>query len=158
MGAFGLAERLNIPRKEAKYIIDTYFKKYPTIKNFIDKLIQLAKERGYAETLFGRRHYLPTIKSPNRNVRQYAERNAINTPIQGTAADIIKLAMIEIDKQNIPELYMLLQVHDELVFECPGNLADEYARKVKNAMENVVKLKVPLIADVGIGKSWYEAH
>ncbi len=159
MGAFGLAERLGIPRKEAKNIIDTYFSKYPTIKNFIENAIKTAKEKGYAESLFGRRHYLPNLKSPNRTVRGYAERNAINSPIQGTAADIIKLAMNSIFyKTRKTSLRMLLQVHDELVFESPAEETEHWMEFIKTEMENVVSLKVPLIVDIGKGQNWLEAH
>ncbi len=159
MGAFGLAERLGIPRKEAKHIIETYFAKYPTIKSFIEKAIESAKQKGYAESLFGRRHYLPNLKSPNKTVRQYAERNAINSPIQGTAADIIKMAMNNLyDKIRNSSLKMLLQVHDELVFEAPAEEVNRWEPIIKREMENVVSLKVPLVVDIGTGKSWFDAH
>jgi DNA polymerase-1 len=119
-----------------------------------------ARERGYTETMFGRRRYIPELKSSNFNVRSGAERMTLNTPIQGTAADLIKLAMIKVDaalRKNFPEAKLLLQVHDELIVECPEGIAAEVAKLVSSEMENVAKLNVPLTAEAKIGKSWFEA-
>ncbi len=161
ISVFGLAERLNIPRAESKELIDGYFNTYPEIRKYMDESIRVAKEHGYVETIFKRKRFLPDINSGNAVVRGYAERNAINAPIQGSAADIIKLAMIKIHQRFEEEglkSRMILQVHDELNFNV---YKDEY-KKVKeivlDSMENVIKLRVPLIADYGEGKSWLEAH
>lgn len=158
---FGLAERLNIPRGEAKELIDGYFNTYPEVKNYMDKSIEMAKETGYAETIFNRKRFLPDIHSQNAVVRGYAERNAVNAPIQGSAADIIKMAMVNIFKRFEKEglkSKMILQVHDELNF----NVYREELEKVKSIvleeMEGAVKLRVPLIADCGVGANWLEAH
>lgn len=161
ISAFGLAERLDITRTEAKELIDGYFAAYPRVKQYMEDAIEKARERGYAETIYGRKRHLPDINSANNVVRSYAERNAINAPIQGSAADIIKLAMIQI-QQQIETLQlrskMTMQVHDELNFSVPNNELDTMRMVVKNAMEQAVQLQVPMIADVGIGANWLEAH
>ena len=161
ISAFGLSQNLNIPRNEAKNIIDNYFNSYPKIKVFIDECIKTVREKGYTETLFGRRRYLPDINSNNAIVRSSAERNAINTPIQGTAADIIKIAMkniqIAFDKENISSK-MILQVHDELVFDVLKTELDKVKNIIKFEMENTIMLKIPLTIDMGEGNNWLEAH
>lgn len=161
ISAFGLSERLQIPRSESKELIDNYFNTFPTIKAYIDKTIDQAKQNGYAQTLFGRRKYLPDILSKNHVVRGFAERNAINMPIQGTAADIIKKAMIDIHKEFKAQhlkAKMILQVHDELCFDVPHTELGIVKQIIVEKMENVAKLSVPLRVDVGIGKNWLEAH
>lgn len=158
---FGLSQRMGISRGDAKEIIETYFSQYPKVKEQMDSSIAFAKEHGYVETLFGRRRHLPDVNSGNNTVRGFAERNAINSPIQGSAADIIKLAMIavyrEMKAQNVRSR-MLLQVHDELVFDVPRDEIELMKNLVKTQMENAVKLDVPLVVDVGIGENWLEAH
>jgi DNA polymerase-1 len=161
ISVFGLAERLDIPRTEAKELIDGYFLTYPGVKAYIDESINIAKEKGYAETIYNRRRYLPDINSGNAIVRGYAERNAVNAPIQGSAADIIKVAMIRIfnrfEKEGLKSK-MILQVHDELNFSVPEDELSKVREIVLEEMENVVKLSVPMIADCGSGKNWLEAH
>ncbi|HPD66161.1 MAG TPA: DNA polymerase I [Bacteroidia bacterium] len=161
ISSWGLAQRLGISKKEASEIIDNYFKSFPGIKNYMQESIEKARKSGYAETLFGRRRYLRDINSVNAMQRAFAERNAINAPVQGTAADIIKLAMIKIHdtfkKEKLKSL-MIMQVHDELVFDV---IQDEYevvTELVREGMENVVRLKVPLIVDIGKGMNWLDAH
>ncbi len=159
--AFGLAQSLGISRKEAKELIDGYFKTYPGVKEYIEKVIKEAREKEYVTTIMGRRRYLRDINSRNHNVRANAERNAINTPIQGSAADIIKKAMINIYNRFNHEglkTKMIIQVHDELVFDVPKDELEYVRQIVKYEMENAVKLRVPLVVDMGIGKNWYEAH
>lgn len=161
ISVFGLAERLNIPRSEAKQLIDGYFETYPQVKEYMDKSIEMAREKGYVETLFGRKRYLPDINSRNATVRGYAERNAINAPIQGSAADIIKVAMNNIfDHLNKAGLKskMILQVHDELNFNVNENEIEKVKEIVSEKMENAYKLIVCLKADCGIGDNWLEAH
>lgn len=161
ISAFGLSERLDIPRSEAKQLIDDYFITYPKIKEYTDSVVQSAREKGYVETLFGRRRYLNDINSRNSVVRGYAERNAVNAPIQGTAADIIKIAMINIFRRFKEEKIkskMILQVHDELNFTVYNEELEKVKSIVKNEMESAVKLKVPLIAECGVGVNWLEAH
>lgn len=161
ISVFGLAERLNIPRAESKELIDGYFNTYPEIRKYMDESIRVAKEHGYVETIFKRKRFLPDINSGNAVVRGYAERNAINAPIQGSAADIIKLAMIKIhqrfEKEGLKSR-MILQVHDELNFNVYKDEYEKVKEIVLDSMENVIKLRVPLIADYGEGKSWLEAH
>lgn len=160
MTAFGLAERLGIPQSEATKIVKTYFQKYPGVKQFMNKAIETAKEKGYAETLFGHRHPLPNIRSKNRTVRQAAERNAINTPIQGTSAEIIKIAMIRIhnaiQNQFQNQAFLLLQVHDELLFEVKKEVLESFVATVIPIMEQAVSLKVPLKVHWGTGETWYD--
>ena len=161
ISVFGLAERLNIPRSEAKELIDGYFVTYPHVKEYMDASIKVAREKGYVETLFKRKRFLPDINSRNATVRGYAERNAINAPIQGSAADIIKLAMARIYERFEREglrSKMILQVHDELNFNVYKDEEEEVRRIVLEDMEHVVELRVPLIADCGKGANWLEAH
>lgn len=161
ISTFGLAERLSIPRGEAKELIDGYFATYPDVKRYMDDAIQRAKEAGYVETIFGRKRYLADINSQNSVVRGYAERNAINAPIQGSAADIIKIAMVKIqnrlEQENL-QTKMTLQVHDELNFSVPESEIEAAKKLVVEEMENAIKLHVPLIADCGVGANWLEAH
>jgi DNA polymerase-1 len=161
--AFGLAQNLGIPRKEAAQIIDEYFKQYPRIKEYMNSTIHFAQEHGYVETLLGRRRYLRDINSKNFTVRGFAERNAINAPIQGSAADMIKVAMINIHrsmKTRFSHLrsQMILQVHDELLFDVHRDEIETMKKLVKEEMENAMKLDVPVLAEVGIGENWLEAH
>ncbi len=161
ISVFGLAERLNIPRGEAKELIDGYFKTYPQIRAYMDESIRIAKEKGYVETIFKRKRFLPDINSHNAIVRGYAERNAINAPIQGSAADIIKLAMIHIHQRFEEEHLksrMILQVHDELNFNVWKEELEQVKAIVIDCMEQVMELRVPLIADYGEGLNWLEAH
>ncbi|MDD3322787.1 MAG: DNA polymerase I [Paludibacter sp.] len=161
ISTFGLSERLGIPRAEAKELIEGYFETYPDVKKYMDAAIQKAKEMGYVETLLGRKRFLPDINSQNSIVRGYAERNAINAPIQGSAADIIKIAMIRILKRlklERPDVKMTIQVHDELNFSVPKAEIEIVTKLVKDEMENALQLKVPLIADCGVGANWLEAH
>lgn len=161
ISVFGLAERLSIPRAESKELIDGYFRTYPGIRAYMDKSIQVAKENGYVETLFKRKRFLPDINSHNAVVRGYAERNAINAPIQGSAADIIKLAMVRIHRRFEHEQLrskMILQVHDELNFNVWRDELNKVKQIVLEEMEQVIPLQVPLIADCGEGKNWLEAH
>jgi len=161
ISAFGLSQRLSIPRSEAKQIIDEYFATYPRVKEYMNKVIEQAKNLGYVETIMGRRRYLPDIHSANAVVRGYAERNAINSPIQGSAADIIKTAMLKIHEHlcnNNFKTKMILQVHDELIFDVYKPELDEVKKIVKEYMESAYILKVPLIVDIGIGNNWLEAH
>ena len=161
ISAFGLAERLAIPRAEARELIDGYFASYPRIKAYMDASIQTATEQGYVETLFGRRMFLPDIRSRNAVVRGYAERGAINAPIQGTAADIIKIAMIGIRRRFRQEHLrsrMILQVHDELNFNVRKEELDVVRQIVREEMEGAAKLSVPLTVDCGVGRNWLEAH
>ena len=158
---FGLAERLGISRSEATQLIDGYFATFPKVWDYMEQAKQTARERGYAETLFGRRRYLPDIASHNATVRGFAERNAINAPIQGTAADIIKVAMVRIHRR-FKELglrsKMILQVHDELNFSVVPNERDIVEKTVLDEMQNACPLLVPLTADSGWGANWLEAH
>lgn len=161
ISAFGLAERMDVSRTEAKELIDSYFEMYPKIKEYISKAVDTAREKGYIETEFGRRRYLPDINSRNAVVRGYAERNAVNAPIQGTAADIIKIAMIRVQQRLDAEgckARMMLQVHDELNFSVPTDEFDKVKRIVIEEMQGAYKMSVPLEADCGEGKNWLEAH
>ena len=158
---FGLSERLDISRDEAKQLIDGYFETFPKVRDYMEEAKQKAREAGYAETIFHRRRYLPDIKSRNATVRNFAERNAINAPIQGSAADIIKVAMIRIFerfcKENIRSK-MILQVHDELNFSVYPEEREKVERIVLEEMEHAYELRVPLVADCGWGNNWLEAH
>jgi DNA polymerase-1 len=161
--AFGLAENLGIPRSEAKTIIDNYFTQYPSIKKYMDQSINFAKDHGYVQTVMGRKRWLRDIHSANFTVRGYAERNAINMPIQGTAADMIKLAMISVHRQLVKQnmrTKMVLQVHDELVFDVPNDEINEAKQLIKECMEKAMKLPndVPINAETGSGNNWLEAH
>ncbi len=159
MSPYGLAKELSISRKEAAEFMERYFNHYPGVKIYIDKIVAEAREKGYVTTLFGRRRYLPDIHARQKNIREFAERTAVNTPIQGTAADIIKLAMIKC-RNELQELFpgalMVLQVHDELVIECDVRQREKVAGLVADVMENVTQLEVPLEVSVGYGKNWAE--
>jgi DNA polymerase-1 len=161
MSAFGLASRLRISRQDAKEYIERYFAQYPGIRHYMDTTIAFAKEHGYVETLFGRKCFIRDIQGKNSAMRQFAERAAINAPLQGTAADIIKKAMITlhqmISKKTLAAT-MLLQVHDELIFEVPKAQAEEVAKLIQTTMEHAAKLTVPLTVDVGIGLNWADIH
>ena len=161
ISAFGLAERMEVSRSEAKQLIDSYFETYPKVKEYMQKSVHVAREKGYIETAWGRRRYLPDILSHNAVVRGYAERNAVNAPIQGTAADIIKVAMIRIDQRLAEEHLrskMILQVHDELNFSVYPEELEAVRRIVITEMENAYAMQVPLLADCGEGANWLEAH
>ncbi len=161
MSSFGLANQLGLTRGQAQSYIDLYFARYPGVKNYMDTIKEQAREQGYVETLFGRRLYLPEIKSKNAARRQYAERTAINAPMQGTAADIIKLAMISTDqwlREENPDAKIIMQVHDELVFEVAEDQLDACCKHIRNLMCSAAELNVPLLVDIGIGNNWDEAH
>lgn len=161
ISAFGLSERLKIPRREAAEIIESYFEKYPGIRDYMDQTIAFAREHGYVETILGRRRYLSDIRSANSVVRAYAERNAINAPIQGSSADMIKIAMIrifnEMQKRNMKSK-MILQVHDELVFDAHKEEVEALKLLVDDKMKNALKLDVPVVVDINTGNNWLEAH
>ncbi len=161
MSAFGLAVQLGIPRSEAQQYVNLYFERYPGVKRYMGEIREQARAQGYVETLFGRRLYLPDINHKNVKLRQYAERTAINAPMQGTAADIIKHAMIQIDawqQQEHPECKMIMQVHDELVFEVQKDYKDMARQMIMQKMVAAVELSVPLVVDTGYGNNWDEAH
>ena len=161
ISAFGLSQNLNIPRSEASDIIKAYFKEFSSIKNYMDACIEKAKKDEYVETLMGRRRYLRDINSRNATMRGYAERNAINAPIQGSAADIIKVAMVQVQdwlKKEKLKTTMIMQVHDELVFEVPKNELDEVKPKVIDLMKHAVALEVPMEVEAGVGENWLKAH
>ena len=157
---FSLAEDIGVSRWEAKAYIDNYLANYRGVREYMKNVVAEAREQGYTKTLYGRKRYIPELKATNFNIRSGAERIALNTPIQGTAADLIKLAMIRVDqalKDNFPEAKLLLQVHDELIVECPENIAEAVAALISREMEQVAQLSVPLLAEAKIGKSWFEA-
>ncbi len=160
MSAFGLAKQLGIDRAAAQNYVDLYFARYPGVKAYMDNTRELAREQGYVETAFGRRLYIPDIKSSNGQRRQYAERTAINAPMQGTAADIIKRAMLTVDAwlADQPEIHMIMQVHDELVFEVPEAKVDAVSGKIIELMSGAAALRVPLVVEAGSGANWDEAH
>jgi DNA polymerase-1 len=161
VSAFGLSQQTNLNRTEAKELIDTYYATYPKLRNYIHEQVDFARDNGYVTTVLGRRRYLKDINSQNAVVRGAAERNAVNAPIQGSAADIIKLAMIAIQSKLESENWkakMLLQVHDELVFDVPKEEVEALQKMIKNEMENAFSLDVPLVVDMGIGTNWLEAH
>lgn len=161
ISAFGLAQQLECSRTEAKQLIDDYFAAFPRVIQYIESQKELARQRGYAETLFGRKRYLPDIHSQNATVRSFAERNAVNAPIQGTAADIIKMAMVSIHRRLKEEnlrAQMIMQVHDELNFNVPANEVDRVRDIVVTEMQNAVHLSIPLIAECGVGENWLVAH
>ena len=161
MSAFGLAQQLGVSRGEAQSYIELYFSRYPGVKNYMNTIRELAAQQGYVETLFGRRLYLPEINSRNGTRRQYAERTAINAPMQGSAADIIKKAMINVDQwimEEQPAVKMIMQVHDELVFEVPEISREENMKSIKLLMSTAAHLAIPLIVDMGYGQNWDEAH
>ena len=161
ISVFGLSERLSIPRAEAKELIDGYFATFPQVKAYMDSCIEKARQTGYVETLFHRKRFLADINSHNANVRGFAERNAINAPIQGSAADIIKLAMVRIHRRLQEEglqTKMILQVHDELNFNVPQAELEQVKALIKTEMEGAFALCVPLKVDIGVGQNWLEAH
>ncbi|MDP3009515.1 MAG: DNA polymerase I [Methylococcales bacterium] len=161
MSAFGLAAQLGLSRNQAQDYINLYFARYPDVKNYMDNIRELARQQGYVETLFGRRLYLPHINSRNANLRQYAERTAINAPMQGTAADIIKRAMLAVDAWLQPasvDAKIIMQVHDELVFEIAESQIEDCIVNIKQIMCAAAELNVPLVVDVGVGENWDEAH
>ena len=157
-----LAKQLDVPRHRAQEYMDKYFERYPNVMAYMEDTRQQASEQGYVETLFGRRLYLPDIKAKNAMRRKGAERAAINAPMQGTAADIIKKAMLAVDEwlqaNDDPRIQMTMQVHDELVFEIHEDIVEEATSKLVDIMNNAVQLKVPLIAEAGIGDNWEQAH
>lgn len=158
---FGLSQRLEIPRKEAKEIIDGYFRSYPKVKEYMDRVVEKAREEGFVATIFGRRRYLNDIASHNAVARGLAERNAVNAPIQGSAADIMKIAMIDVHRRFAAEgirSRVILQVHDELVVDMLREEQEQVVRIVTESMESAARLKVRLVADAGVGRNWLEAH
>ena len=160
-GAFALAEQTGLSRTEAKQMIDSYYENYPKLKIFMTEQVEKARKNGFVETILGRKRHLKDINSNNFVVRGHAERNAVNAPIQGSAADIIKVAMIDIDKalsEGSFKTKMLLQVHDELLFEVPEEEIEPIKALIKEKMESAMKTKVPLIVEVGVGNNWLEAH
>jgi DNA polymerase-1 len=161
ISSFGLSQRLNIPRREARGLIDGYFRSYPKVKEYMDQSIESARSKGYVTTIFGRRRYLRDINSGNQIVRGNAERNAINAPVQGSAADIIKIAMINIHKEIAKNKFksrMILQVHDELNFDVFLPELAQMKDLVRQNMEHACQLDVPLVVDMGTGQNWFEAH
>jgi DNA polymerase-1 len=161
MSAFGLAKQLGIERDAAQTYVDRYFERYPGVRAFMDRTRAQARDQGYVETVFGRRLYLPDIKARNPQIRAAAERTAINAPMQGTASDIIKRAMIDLDAWLETErapAHMLMQVHDELVLEVRVDRVEEVGAKVRELMQGAADLAVPLVVDVGVGDNWDEAH
>jgi DNA polymerase-1 len=161
MSAFGLARQLGIGRGDAQKYVDLYFERYPGVKRYMDETRRQAREMGYVETVFGRRLYLPEIQSRNQALRQYAERSAINAPMQGTAADIIKRAMIDVDawlQSSRAPARLIMQVHDELVLEVAEGEVERVVRELRERMARGGDLKVPLKVDIGVGNNWDEAH
>jgi DNA polymerase I len=161
MSAFGLARQLGIGRTEAQRYVELYFERYPGVKRYMDETRAQARELGYVETVFGRRLYLPDIRSRNAALRQYAERSAINAPMQGTAADIIKRAMISIDawiERASASARLIMQVHDELVLEVATAAIEETVAQLRARMIEAAELSVPLKVDVGVGPNWDKAH
>ena len=161
ISAFGLAQRLNIPRKEAAAIIEQYFAKYPRIKSYMDDTIEFARKNGYVQTMLGRRRYLKDILSGNAVVRGFAERNAINAPVQGSAADMIKVAMIAIHhdlQQKNLRSKMILQVHDELIFDANLEEIESLREIVRSRMQNALPMNIPVVVEMGEGRNWLEAH
>ena len=161
MSSFGLAQQLKIDRGAAQDYINLYFARYPGVKDFMERTRAQAHALGYVETVFGRRLYLPEINAANQARRQYAERTAINAPMQGTAADLIKLAMLAVDSWLLgsgTRTRMIMQVHDELVFEVPEAELETAMRQIRQCMTGVARLAVPLVVDIGTGINWDEAH
>ena len=157
---FSLADDINVSRYQAKEYIDSYLDHYHGVRDYMKQVVESARQCGYTQTMYGRRRYIPELKSSNYNIRQGAERIALNTPIQGSAADLIKLAMVRVDKalrEQFPEARLILQVHDELIVECPEELAEQVAQVVSREMQQVAQLEVPLVAEAKWGRSWYEA-
>ena len=161
IGPFGLKTRLGVTQAHAKEIIETYFNTFKKVKNFMDESLLLAREKGFAETLLGRRRFLRNINSSNRVVRQFEERVAINMRVQGTAADMIKLAMIDIFNElnkRKAKTKMVFQVHDELLFDAHKDEVDELRRLIKKLMENAMPMNVPILVETGVGDNWLDAH
>ncbi|MDQ6991042.1 MAG: DNA polymerase I [Mariprofundaceae bacterium] len=161
MSAFGLAKQLDISRTEAKLFIESYFEQFPTIQAFMDATLATARNQGYVETLLGHRMVVPDINSSNNMRKAYAERTAVNAPLQGSAADIIKVAMIALHQrlqQEAPQAKMLLQVHDELIVECPDSMREQVSDIMRECMQNAVSLNVPLDVDIGVAQNWFDAH
>ncbi|MGH7753232.1 MAG: DNA polymerase, partial [Gemmatimonadales bacterium] len=159
-GPFALSRQLGITQDEAKEFIRLYFERFAGVRRFLDRTIQRARELGYVETLFGRRRYIPELQDPNYNVRAFGERTAMNSPLQGSAADLIKIAMINLHRalwQEGLRSGLLLQVHDELVLEAPESEGERTVAVVRREMEGAATLRVPLVADVGVGPNWLEA-
>ena len=157
---FSLAEDIGVSRWEAKDYIDSYLANYRGVRDYMKQVVIDAREIGYTQTMYGRRRYIPELKASNFNIRSGAERIALNTPIQGTAADLIKLAMLRVDgalEKNYPQAKLILQVHDELIVECPEEIAPQVAELVSLEMEQVASLAVPLLAEAKWGKSWFDA-
>ena len=161
MSPYGLAKQLEIDPQEAARFIDSYFQLYPRVQQYMERIVQQAQEQGYVTTLLGRRRYLPELLSDQGQVVAFARRTAINTPIQGTAADLIKLAMIRIQealRDGEFSTRMIIQIHDELVFEVPHKELAQVENLVRSHMENALELSVPIKVDMGSGRTWYEAH
>lgn len=161
ISSFGLSQRLGMSRTASKELIEEYFRNYPKVKEYMDNMIEKGRKDGFVETIYGRKRFLPDINSRNATVRGYNERNAINAPLQGSAADIIKVAMINVYrcmKQMNLKSKMILQVHDELVFDVVPNEIEQLKELVTKQMESVIKLRVPLVAEAGVGNNWLEAH
>jgi DNA polymerase-1 len=161
MSAFGLARQLGIGRGDAQKYMDLYFERYPGVRRYMEETRRQAREKGYVETVFGRRLYLPEIQSRNAALRQYAERSAINAPMQGTAADIIKRAMIEVDswlQSSRVAARLIMQVHDELVLEVADDAIETLVGQIRTHMIRAADLSIPLKVDVGVGRNWDEAH
>jgi DNA polymerase-1 len=161
VSAFGLSNQTDLTRSESKELIETYYKTYPKLRDYIDDQVHFARENGYVETVLGRRRYLKDINAKNNVVRSAAERNAVNAPIQGSAADIIKVAMINIQQKLKEKQFkskMLLQVHDELIFDVLKEELEDLKTLIKHEMENAFKLEVPLDVEIGVGENWLEAH
>jgi DNA polymerase I len=158
-GPMALSRQLKIEVAEARAFISTYFERFQGIRDYLDAQVEFAREHGYVQTLFGRRRYIPELRDRNFNIRAFGERTAANSPIQGSAADLIKIAMINIHRRlraDRLESVMLLQVHDELVFESPGGEVGKLSELVKREMESAAKLSVPLVVDLGVGSNWME--
>jgi DNA polymerase-1 len=160
-GAFALAEQTGLSRTEAKQMIEAYFETYPKLKEYMAEQVNKARQLGFVETILGRKRHLKDINSNNFVVRGHAERNAVNAPVQGSAADVVKLAMIKIDRELEEQQLktkMLLQVHDELIFESPTDEIEAASKLIKTEMENALKTQVPLLVEIGVGDNWLEAH
>ena len=161
ISAFSLAQDIGVYPNEAKAYIDAHLEKYHGVRDYMKQIVETAKAQGYVSTVYGRRRYLPELKSANFNMRSFGERVALNMPVQGTAADIIKLAMVNVHRRLKAEglkARLILQVHDELIVECPGEEAEQVRQLLTEEMENAAQLSVPLLADAHIGHSWAEAH
>jgi DNA polymerase-1 len=160
MSAFGVSQRLGIPLAEAEAFIEAYYAQFPGVRAFLDAQVERARVEGFTTTMFGRRRYLPELRSSNPRIRALGERMALNAPIQGSAADIVKRAMLDVDRalRQEPVARMLLTVHDELVFEAPEDVLDRAVALIRQHMEGAVKLRCPLVVEVRSGSNWAEAH